>query len=83
MNTSLMEKEHNNAAFDDMNSLFIEEEPPNNATFDDLDSTLVENDNLNKDLVFETQNQIIGTNISKDEFVLKEEPVEDDLVSKC
>lgn len=48
-----------------------------------MNSLLIKKENSNKDLVLEKQNQILGTNASKDELVIKEELVQDDLVSKC
>ena len=98
MNSLFMKEEPNNGAFDDMNSLIKEgpndiafidmnssliKKEPNNATFDDMNLSVIKEDNSSKVLILEKQNQIIGTNISKDKFVIKEEPVEDEMVSKC
>ena len=62
--------------------VFIKEEPSSDE-FDDLNLLPIKKDNSNEDLAIEKQNKITGTNILKDKFVIKEEPVQEDLVSKC
>ena len=61
--------------------VYIKEEHKD-AAFDELNSLLNE-DYSNEDFNIEKQSQSIGPNCSMDKFVLKEEPLQDDFVSKC
>ena len=92
MNSSFIKEEFDDAEFDAkiepaMNSSLIKEEF-DDAEFDAkiepvMNLLLNEEDDSSKDLIVEKQKQIIGVNYSMNELVMKEGPLQDDLVSKC
>ena len=68
LNSSLVKEELDGAALHEANALSI--------------NLLLKEDISAKDLIIEKQNQMNRTNYSMNESVVKEEPLQDDLVSK-
>ena len=62
--------------------VYIKEEPKD-VTFDEMNSLLKKENYSYEVFNVEKQSESIGPNYSMDKFVMKEEPLQDDFVSKC